>query len=280
MIEWLDGFEHIDAGPDGGTFVANALGWRGVIHMTEGSSLDGAVSAYRSKGVPPHCTADVKAKRRAQHIPLSHSAYALKNLPGGVETNRVHCFQIEIVGFSAHSQELSAAELEWLGRFVFRPIVQALPIRQGHPPFVGQDAGYTIASAKAPQRLNFQQWLVFNGWCGHQHVPENDHWDPGKLDVEAIFKFAYDSYTPLNHNVNTIIEEEDMAIAGAVRRGNTGPLYAVTPDRGGRRSLAVMMGSPEQLYRLMDQGLVKHQNHVELPEAEFDAVYGKPDELG
>ena len=31
-------------------------------------------------------------------------------------------------------------------------------------------------------RMTMDAWEVFDGVCGHQHVPENTHWDPGALD--------------------------------------------------------------------------------------------------
>jgi hypothetical protein len=32
------------------------------------------------------------------------------------------------------------------------------------------------------------EWNNFDGWCGHQHVPENEHWDPGKLDIGRLLR--------------------------------------------------------------------------------------------
>ena len=31
-----------------------------------------------------------------------------------------------------------------------------------------------------PLELSFEAWNAFTGWCAHQHVPENTHWDIGK----------------------------------------------------------------------------------------------------
>jgi hypothetical protein len=42
--------------------------------------------------------------------------------------------------------------------------------------------------SNAPQRLTDGQWEGFNGICGHQHVPNNTHWDPGAFDIKAFAK--------------------------------------------------------------------------------------------
>jgi hypothetical protein len=39
-------------------------------------------------------------------------------------------------------------------------------------------------------RMNGATWNDFRGHCGHQHVPENVHGDPGSLDVAAVMSKA------------------------------------------------------------------------------------------
>jgi hypothetical protein len=43
-----------------------------------------------------------------------------------------------------------------------------------------------LATASSPIRLTRQQWDAYSGQLGHQHAPQNDHWDPGRLDLAAI----------------------------------------------------------------------------------------------
>ncbi|MBD9700618.1 peptidoglycan-binding protein [Streptomyces sp. ID01-12c] len=40
------------------------------------------------------------------------------------------------------------------------------------------------------------QWNSFRGWCGHQHVPENDHGDPGSMDFGRVIELAKGGPTP------------------------------------------------------------------------------------
>lgn len=198
----FDGFEWIDAGPDGGTYVAGAAPWRGVVHATQSRNIAAAVSAYRAAGTPPHVTADPWARRRAQHIDTDRSAYAVKNLPGGVDTNRVRAVQVELVGFSEDPRHLPASlapyslesltdgDKRWLGTEVFRPIMAAHPIRPVSLTMFGADCGWTLARADARQRLSFEAWMACDYWVAHQHVPENDHWDAGALDLATILRYA------------------------------------------------------------------------------------------
>jgi hypothetical protein len=38
--------------------------------------------------------------------------------------------------------------------------------------------------------MSDDEWNAFNGWCGHQHVPENSHWDPGKLNIDHLTRIT------------------------------------------------------------------------------------------
>lgn len=167
-----------------------------VLHTTEGRSLEAAEAAYRSKGIAPHFTVCVATRRWAQHIDTAAAASAMANLPGGVQTNRRGARQIEIVGFAAHTQDMSDDDLRWLGG-----IIHTICAREGidprrHPAFVGTEAG-TIATATAPQRMSKAEWESFNGVCGHQHVPENHHWDPGRFPYDRMLALLAKKEDPL-----------------------------------------------------------------------------------
>jgi hypothetical protein len=32
--------------------------------------------------------------------------------------------------------------------------------------------------------------LAYRGWLGHQHAPENRHWDPGAIDIDNLIGLA------------------------------------------------------------------------------------------
>ena len=51
--------------------------------------------------------------------------------------------------------------------------------------FIEEQGGVERASHVSfthPKRLSNQQWLGLTGWCGHVHVPQNNHVDPGGID--------------------------------------------------------------------------------------------------
>lgn len=189
----LDGWEQIGIpGHGGGSFIATDAPWRGVLHSTEGTSVEGAVSSYTTNGVPPQCTIDPLATRKVQHIDLDRSAYALVH-PSGVETNRLKCIQVEIVMFAdldkarqyhgLHVGDLNDAHYAFISECL-REIAAAVPIEATFAaPFVPYPSSYGTGAA---QRFDAGTWTAFGGWCGHQHVYGNEHGDPGALDTSRI----------------------------------------------------------------------------------------------
>ena len=166
-----------------------------VVHTTEGSSWPG----YNGGRNAPHMTANPRTRQLRQHISTGLSSKALVNKSGGVQTNNDGCFQLEIIGSCdrAYAKKhglyflpnMTDDELEWLSDiFVWVHKTHGVPLTTGKLKFVDTNAAYETA----PQRMSFQEWRDFKGVCGHQHVPENSHWDPGKVDVAKIVKFAQD----------------------------------------------------------------------------------------
>ena len=143
---------------------ADKLVW----HTTEGSSLPGY------SGSQPHFTLDFKRGLLYQHVPITGGSYALRNLPGGVETNRANCVQVELVGFAREAHTWSDdhyAQIAALARFIER---------NTHVPRSCSVTFRSTASVKVPN------WIGYEGHIGHQHVPENDHWDPGLLQIHKV----------------------------------------------------------------------------------------------
>ncbi|HZD69310.1 MAG TPA: Hint domain-containing protein [Actinomycetes bacterium] len=155
--------------------------YRGVLHTTEGKTAAGSFAVYRSQGYWPHFTATYETARFRiwQHLPLNVGGYALVNVSGGVETNRQNAIQIELVGSA------NIANRSWGPQYVenFPPgylagiarwmrwveaqtgIKRTAPkLWKPYPASYGQRNGV---------RLSAGAWRRFNGWLGHQHVPEN-----------------------------------------------------------------------------------------------------------
>lgn len=170
-----------------------------VIHTTEGVNWPG----YDGGKMAPNYTW-WPGKGIRQHFPANRSSRALQNLRGGVETNTLNVIQVEIIGTCnpdnrgkagwIYVPDLKAADLEDLGilfgdlhdRFPNLPLthnVRWLP----YPKSYGSKNG---------QRMSFAKWNGYRGFCGHQHVPENDHGDPGNFPIDTVLAIARGEVQP------------------------------------------------------------------------------------
>ena len=177
MTTWLDGWEKIE-GNDSGSWASGPKRPKLLLHTTEGSSIAGAVGAYKANNSWPHVTVDPIRKTRVQHVPLTKPARALFNSAVPGETNRAPTvIQVEIVGRAAESHDWSEAALVWLGREVVAPLCAAASIPLVAPrEFLGTKAGHTLASVTAKQRLTAAQWRDLSGIFGYLY-PDLDTLD-------------------------------------------------------------------------------------------------------
>ena len=173
-----------------------------VLHTTEGYSLPG----YAGGATAPNLTAvpDLAAKKLKwyQHFDIETSSRALVNLKGGVETNTLNVCQVELTGTcdpKTHAKWQAAGHdhiywpdaPEWALQGVARFLAwmheqHGVPLSgpaswPAYPTSYGNGGG---------QRMTGAQWSDFKGVCGHMHVPENVHGDPGAIDFARILKDA------------------------------------------------------------------------------------------
>jgi hypothetical protein len=157
---------------------------RGVFHTTEGASFRPSPVDYGGWHKSyPHFTiiARPSGVEIYQHIPIDTAARALRR-GQGIETNKAGAIQIEIVGRAAESRTFSDDLLTELARWMRWVETQAGVARSAPLDFIGEEA----AGVSGPARMSASEWASFNGWCGHQHVPANTHWDPGRLDIDRL----------------------------------------------------------------------------------------------
>ncbi|MFF9624294.1 hypothetical protein [Streptomyces griseosporeus] len=202
----------------GSAMESNVIVW----HTTEGTSLPD----YGGGASAPNFTAkpDFVAKRFVwyQHFDFDVSARALVNAAGGVETNTLNVVQVEIVGTcdpATHKKWGSTPHLytpelpDWAIRDLAAfakwahdnhgvPLTSAVTFK-AYPGSYGTDNGVRMSASK---------WNDFTGHCGHQHVPENLHGDPGLLPMAAILDRAKGTTT------STAPKEEDMATAKEIAK--------------------------------------------------------------
>lgn len=153
--------------------------YKGVLHTTEGSTGSGAISAFQANNSWPHFLVDYVGKVW-QFFDTNVAGRALVNLAGGVETNRDSAIQIEIVGFAAQPNSHPQAQLDALNALM-RWIEANTGVKAKGP-----GRGFASAYGQNNLRFSFAEWDAFDGWCGHCHVPENDHWDPGAINLDVL----------------------------------------------------------------------------------------------
>lgn len=140
--------------------------------QTDGGNPD---SLYRKSGFWPHFT--VADHTAWQHLPVNRAGYALRNVRGGVETNRggLMVVQIEVIGWCGKTMTGKQAE---------RLVAIAKWLREiHHVPWIWP-ADRPALTSSGPHRRDEWLWQHRSGWFGHSQVPENFHWDPAFTDLE------------------------------------------------------------------------------------------------
>ena len=167
-----------------------------VLHTTE----SGSWPTYEGGATAPHFTALPDKDRRRlvwrQHFPVTMSSRALRNLVGGVETNTLNAIQVELIGSCDRRDGFGAIYWpdapEWALRELAKFLVwthQEWNVRLDAPALW---LPYPESYGDSRARFTFAQWRNFYGVCGHQHVPENVHGDPGDLDIDTVLSIARD----------------------------------------------------------------------------------------
>lgn len=179
----------------GDAMESNVVVW----HTTEGTSLP----TYSGGSQAPNFTAmpdfAAKALRWYQHFDFDVSSRALMNKAGGVETNTLNAVQVELVGTcdpTAHKRWARVPHLYTpeLPDWVIRDLAAFARWARDHhgvPLSSGQTfKAYPSSYGATSTRMTGAEWNNFRGHCGHQHVPENDHGDPGAFPITAVLAAA------------------------------------------------------------------------------------------
>jgi uncharacterized protein YcbK (DUF882 family) len=180
---WVPGAERL-ANPKsaGGTYLDAP--WRFVFHTIEGEPSADAFRRLAAEHTnPPHLWAYPQKDILLQTISLHRSAYALAR-PGSIQTNRAHAVQLEMWGYAAKMGNATPEVLNWLADRVLAPVARLVPINLGQ--VAPASPGESCYGKNSSCRMTAGEWQAFNGTCGHVHVPDNDHWDPGTLKIGTI----------------------------------------------------------------------------------------------
>lgn len=160
----------------------------GVLHTTEGTTVDGAFSTLAANHSAPHFI--IGQNRIVQCRPVTVQGAALK---GSANTHAA--LQIELV---AHSKDTPWMPVEGS----LRPLIVTLRWAAGDPldiPLQRPVEGWLddCSDVKKPwavttnrRRLANDVWPKAKGWYMHMEVPGNDHWDCGALRFREILQQA------------------------------------------------------------------------------------------
>lgn len=206
-----------------------------VLHTTETTDWPGYGTGYWPN-LTYHPGAKVKWR---QHLPLNRSGRALENRSGGVETNTLNCVQIEMVGTCD-----AAYHRRYGGMFYDDPSDEVIEDLARFAAFMHDEWDVELVAApkwlpypdsygnRNGQRFTAEEWLDFYGWCGHEHVAENRHGDPGAFPIHKVLdraKVQLGVAPQPEPKPKPIPQEDPMANpAQLVRVEGDAAIYAVT----------------------------------------------------
>lgn len=186
-----------------------------VWHTIEGNHLP------RYQNSHPHFTLDPRTGDLWQHSPINRGTKTLKNLGGGVETNRAHAIQIELFGFAKDTAD-------WPDRYYEEIADLARWIeRNGN---VQRRCTVDFRVTPHHRRLSGEGWLRYAGHLGHQHVPENDHWDPGAFRIDKVLSLRDDPHRRFNDSERGPDVVAFQRAVNRVARNNCRPDHRVEVD--------------------------------------------------
>lgn len=166
----LAGYEHLPR-QGAGSYIAG--GRKLGLHTTEGGTAAGAIVALDKNRSWSHFLLSPYEGRKIQFLETNVAGKSMSNVQDGFETNRAYMVQVEIVGYASKSQDWPDWVLNWLADR-FNEIRAEFDFPLNYLDFVNGG------------RLSDREFQDYAGIVGHKHAPDNDHWDPGNLNVPYI----------------------------------------------------------------------------------------------
>lgn len=269
---WLPQWERVDLGGPHGALYTNETNIKILWHTWEGTNWGAAESSFAP--YPPHCGAKIFDRVR-QYVPLNRHAYALL----GSRNEGEFVIQIEVAGFAHNSRNMSYEEKEWLAKNVLEPILFFFPnVPDTHPPFYDDQDGFTLASPNSRIRFSFANWVTYSGHVGHQHAPApDDHWDPGRLDLDTIIRIARDAGNQhprkLEEKVYALVRGDGPV--GTMAKPGPGSYWYITDYISASHVISAQSAN-ERLFEIRKNGgvIICADNNQPLvwPQAEVDAL--------
>jgi hypothetical protein len=143
-----------------------------------------AISNYlKSVDYCPHLMWDPWTGRIVQFYPADKSARALRNMSGGVETNRMgsRCIQVEV--FFSPGAVVDGKRYDTVAETPCKGLDQIVAWMRTHGIPDVWPLGWPKWSGNS---RTASTWKAKAGHYGHCHVPENSHTDPGPMPAEMF----------------------------------------------------------------------------------------------
>jgi hypothetical protein len=164
----------------------------GVLHTTEGGTVDGAFNTLFAAHSAPHFIAG--QGRIVQCRPITKQAAALRS-SNTYNPNTDAALQIEMVGRSKQtlwtpepgSRETTVAIMRWAAG---EPL--DIPLQRPLDAWLDDctDTPLPWATSNNARRRTADIWPRSPGWYMHMEVPVNDHWDCGALRIRDMLRDA------------------------------------------------------------------------------------------
>lgn len=180
MNLWCDGVRRVPAWQDGGSMLGGPK--RVIWHSTENDPTRTSaytIAEYLNRvGYQVHMVWNPVTGEIVQMIPADRAGRGLRNLNGGVQTNREGdvCVQIEVVAHA--SKPFTQYEMKGLDKIMKWVRGLGVPdVWPGGPPPKYPSTDHVSAAV----------WNSKAGHYSHSQTPENDHDDPGAIDIRKLF---------------------------------------------------------------------------------------------
>jgi hypothetical protein len=126
-------------------------------------------------GSAPHFTLDPRDGRLWQHIPLNRGGRTLK--PGG--PNFMNAIQVELIGNAKDTHTWPDSHYKRIAK-----LARWIEANFGVPRKT--TVTYMGDVNPRPHLPSVEAFRLYTGHIGHQHVPGNTHWDPGKFKIDKV----------------------------------------------------------------------------------------------
>lgn len=206
LYDWLTRQSWPDPAYTGSTFWSAGPMTRPVdkcgIHSTETQGWPGYHNDRGQAGAnAPHVTLDLRTGEARQHVSLDHGARA-HEVRATNQANTGGVVQVEFIGavtpgypeLYGHYDLVNAWPTDARAQFYVARLFAAFLAAGLQIPMVTTVTWRKFPDSwgdQAPQRLTVAAWLAYRGVHGHQHVPGNNHGDPGQLvGLPAVLALA------------------------------------------------------------------------------------------